>query len=106
MKTTLSILGGLAIILLVTLLDSSLTSDESTNYYQMIDEESVDADTSNQSIQKSVSTYFEYRLEEMKEVDGYIVETYQEYEVHEDAEGEVISRIPTSNYNYLKYQKE
>ncbi len=36
-------------------------------------------------------------------IDGYIVETYQEFEVIRDQEGEIIESVPTSNYNYLRY---
>ena len=44
-------------------------------------------------------------LEEKTEIDGYIVETYREYEVYKDDKGQVIKKVPTSNYDYLRYYK-
>ncbi|WP_042355830.1 hypothetical protein [Bacillus rubiinfantis] len=38
------------------------------------------------------------------EKDGnYIIETYQEYEVHKDQEGNVLEEIPTSKTETLRY---
>ncbi|MFZ3590591.1 hypothetical protein ACOI1C_15400 [Bacillus sp. DJP31] len=36
-------------------------------------------------------------------IDGYILETYQEFEVIRDEEGEIIESAATSNFNYLRY---
>lgn len=36
-------------------------------------------------------------------IDGYIVETYQEFEVYRDQKGKIMRSVPTSNYDYLKY---
>jgi hypothetical protein len=36
-------------------------------------------------------------------IDGYVIETYQEFEVIRDKGGEIISSTPTSNYDYLRY---
>ncbi|RBP87877.1 hypothetical protein DFO70_11768 [Cytobacillus firmus] len=46
-----------------------------------------------------------HEIDEDKEVDGYIIETYREYEIYKDEEGNVIKQVPTSNFNYLKYKK-
>lgn len=40
-----------------------------------------------------------------KEVDGYIIETYREYEVHRDENGKIIKQVPTSNFEYIRYKK-
>ncbi|WNF24774.1 hypothetical protein [Mesobacillus jeotgali] len=50
---------------------------------------------------------FEYVHEKAidKEVDGYIVETYREYEVHRDQNGKIVKQIPISNYEYVRYRK-
>ena len=40
-----------------------------------------------------------------KEVSGYIIETYREYESYKDKSGEIIKDVPTSNYDYLRYKK-
>lgn len=44
-------------------------------------------------------------LENKSEVDGVIVETYQEYEIYKDENGKVVKKIPTSHFDYLRYQK-
>ena len=44
-------------------------------------------------------------LESKSEVDDDIVETYQEYEIYKDENGQVIKKVPTSNYEYLRYKK-
>jgi hypothetical protein len=46
-----------------------------------------------------------YIFEEKNEVDGYIIETYREYEIYTDENGSIIKQIPTSNFEYLKYKK-
>ncbi|MEN2767542.1 hypothetical protein [Ornithinibacillus xuwenensis] len=104
MKSTLFIIGGLLVIALAAFLDSPSSNRDNTIVYDRNEEQTIGVDA--EQVENSASTYFEFRLEEMNEVDDYIVETYQEYEVHEDAAGNVIVRIPTSKYNYLKYQKE
>jgi hypothetical protein len=40
-----------------------------------------------------------------EEVDGYIVETFREYEVYKDKDGNILKQVPTSNYDYIKYKK-
>lgn len=42
-------------------------------------------------------------LEAKSEVDGYVVETYREYEMYKDKNGNVVKKVPTSNYDYLRY---
>ena len=42
-------------------------------------------------------------LESKTKKDGYIVETYREYEFYRDKNGQVIKKIPTSNENTLRY---
>lgn len=64
-----------------------------------------DPETSN-NILETIIPEFEYLHEEAldKEVDGYIVETYREYEIHRDQAGNIIKQIPTSNYEYIRYR--
>ena len=47
----------------------------------------------------------ESRLVDMYLEDGYSVEVYQEYEVYKDEQGNVIERVATENYNYLRYKQ-
>ncbi|MBB6446969.1 hypothetical protein [Bacillus benzoevorans] len=42
-------------------------------------------------------------FESKSKKDGYIVETYREYQFYRDENGQVIKKVPTSNYNYLRY---
>ncbi|MDR7001675.1 hypothetical protein [Neobacillus niacini] len=43
------------------------------------------------------------KLEKVEKVDGYFVETYQEYEVYKDENGKVKKEIPTDHVETLKY---
>ncbi len=44
-------------------------------------------------------------LESKSEVDDDIVETYPEYEIYKDENGQVVKKVPTSKYEYLRYKK-
>ena len=44
-------------------------------------------------------------LESRSEVDDDIVETYREYEIYKDENGQVVKKVPTSKYEYLRYKK-
>jgi len=48
---------------------------------------------------------YEYRLDKTEEHDGYIVETYREYEIYKNEKGKIVKTIPTENYNYIRYKK-
>ena len=45
----------------------------------------------------------EEKLEKIEKVDGYIVETYQEYEVYKDKDGNVLKSEPTGKTDTLQY---
>jgi hypothetical protein len=45
----------------------------------------------------------EEKLEKTKKVDGYIVESYQEYEVYKDKDGNVVKSEPTGKIDTLRY---
>ncbi|SLL32577.1 Uncharacterised protein [Mycobacteroides abscessus subsp. abscessus] len=47
----------------------------------------------------------EYRLEETKEEDGFIVEVYREYEIYKNRQGEVVKTVATDNTEYIHYAK-
>ncbi|NHM31035.1 hypothetical protein [Neobacillus terrae] len=47
---------------------------------------------------------FEEKLESRKEIGGYIVETYREYEVYKDKDGNILKSTPTSKTDTLKYK--
>ncbi|RLL47761.1 hypothetical protein D8M04_00305 [Oceanobacillus piezotolerans] len=69
---------------------------------------SEENEESNQEVNASVHSEerthsLEYRLEEKNIVDGYVIETYREYETYRDKEGKIIESLPTSKYDYLRY---
>jgi hypothetical protein len=45
----------------------------------------------------------EEKLEKTEHVDGYTVETYQEFEVYRDKAGNITKKVPTSKTETLKY---
>ncbi|WP_066062721.1 hypothetical protein [Neobacillus soli] len=45
----------------------------------------------------------EEKLEKSEKVNGYIVETYEEYEVYKDEDGNVLKSEPTGKIDTLKY---
>ncbi|MFP5111868.1 hypothetical protein ACSU64_05755 [Bacillaceae bacterium C204] len=45
----------------------------------------------------------EEKLEKIERVDDYIVETYQEYEVYKDKDGNVLKSEPTGKIDTLQY---
>jgi Rieske Fe-S protein len=53
--------------------------------------------------QSSDVPVLEEKLEKRENVNGYIVETYQEYEVYKDKDGKVIKSEPTGKTDTLKY---
>lgn len=61
----------------------------------------------NEEILDTIMPEFEYvhEKDKDKEVDGYIVETYREFEVHRDQNGKIVKQIPTSIYEYVRYRK-
>ncbi|MGV3464570.1 MAG: hypothetical protein ACO1OT_04675 [Heyndrickxia sp.] len=48
----------------------------------------------------------EERLVGTEEVDGYTVETYQEFEIYKDKDGNIQKVVPTTNFNYVKYKSD
>lgn len=46
----------------------------------------------------------EEQLEKTEKVDGYIVETYKEYEVYKDKDGNVINSEPTGKTDSIRYR--
>ena len=53
-----------------------------------------------------VRSFYEFVQEDVSTENGEFMETYREYEFFEGKDGEIIKKIPTDNYNYLKYQLE
>jgi hypothetical protein len=53
----------------------------------------------------SIIPSLEYIFESQEEVDGYMIETYREYEIYRDENGDMIKKVPTSHFDFLKYKK-
>ncbi|MUK87973.1 hypothetical protein GMD78_06120 [Ornithinibacillus sp. L9] len=104
MKTSVYLLGLVAIFILVGFLEAQtiMDNEKKTNHYNFTDEtESVNA-----SGEPNLPSSTQYVLEESREEDGEIVEVYGEYEIYEDENGVVVERVPTSNYEFLRYKEE
>lgn len=54
-------------------------------------------------IPADINTDSEEKLVKKENEGGYIVETYREYDVYKDKDGNVIKEVPTSVYDELKY---
>ncbi|WP_078544148.1 hypothetical protein [Litchfieldia alkalitelluris] len=52
---------------------------------------------------ENIIPVFEDRLVDTQLKDGYIVEEYREYELYIDENGKLLKTVPTSNYNYIRY---
>ncbi|WP_087973269.1 hypothetical protein [Oceanobacillus rekensis] len=77
----------------------------STSFHDVANEESIEIIAETEKEQEPVTySSSEYIFEEEKVENGYRIEVYREYEIHEDEEGNRIKKVPTSNYNYLKYK--
>jgi hypothetical protein len=47
----------------------------------------------------------DYLLEKTEELDGYVVETYREYEFYYDVNGNLIKKVPTRHLDFIRYKK-
>lgn len=54
---------------------------------------------------ESIIPTFEYILEKTEEEDGYLVETYREFEFYQDENGNLIKKVPTGNLDFIRYKK-
>ena len=69
------------------------------------DTTSANATNDQESEQSKQVPILETKLVDVTEDAGYVVEVYREFEVYKDEEGEIIERIPTENYQYLRYKE-
>lgn len=92
------------IVALVAYLDSPYSFIHSDYSYSTISEPAVA-----QPVDVEPSTdvpVLEYMLDDVQKMNGYFVETYQEYEVYYDEEGKVVKREPTSKTESIRYWDE
>ena len=106
MKKYFPFLILLFVFLLVGFLDSQDHRPmESSNLPGSVEEDDTEVNSS-EGASPSNTWELEMVLEGTKIVDGSKVETYREYEIYKDENGTIVKRVPTSNYNYLRYEKE
>lgn len=115
MKKFITFIGVFTIFGAVIYLDSSTNSlvDEfkTSVLYPYVPEdvkvdrtEEADAQVQNNQPDTLIpSLEFIFEIEE--EIDGYIVETYREYEIYRDEKGNKIKQVPTSHFEYIRYKK-
>jgi hypothetical protein len=72
---------------------------------ETVSPEEIDEQSSKNEEIAALNFSLEMVLESKSEIDDYIVETYQEYEIYKDKTGQVIKKIPTSHFDYLRYRK-
>jgi len=101
MKKFISIIGIAAILLFVFYMESPINASYGGVSHLAETEAQEVSSTEEETVPY---TSLEYHLEDREQVDGYIVETYREYEIYENENGVVVEREPTSNYDYLRYQ--
>ncbi|UOQ45599.1 hypothetical protein MUN89_06565 [Halobacillus salinarum] len=106
MKKMSSFIVLLAVFLLVGFVDSPQITDlYETAVFSVspnnAEAEEVFAPQDTPSHYSSLEMY----LERKDQVGDYIVETYREYEIYKDTNGTITKKVPTSNYNYLRYYK-
>ncbi|MGQ4668466.1 hypothetical protein ACUIJN_22065 [Metabacillus halosaccharovorans] len=79
-------------------------NEQAISTFPVPEEETSSATAAEEEEVKGIPV-LESRLVDMYLEDGYSVEVYQEYEVYEDEQGNVIERVATENYNYLRYKQ-
>lgn len=99
---------GLMLLCVYLVFANTPISQKYSNIEYLETDASVQNDSeTNDDILELIMPELEYLHEKDKdeEVDGYIVETYREYEIYKDQDGNIIKQVPTSNFNYIKYKK-
>jgi hypothetical protein len=106
MQKTFSLLGVGLILVVVGFLESPMNSNNNgvASFQPDVTQETIEVSAQGQQKTAPSFSSLEYILEETKEVNGYIVETYREYELYEDKNGDTVKRVPTSNYDYIRYK--
>ncbi|CEG27368.1 hypothetical protein [Bacillus sp. B-jedd] len=95
-------LFGLAVAITTTAYLDSPFSIMNKNYSNV----TVGARQASVMFEKSAPNLVEYemKLADKQKRNGYIIETYREYEVKRDQEGKIIDSKPTSKVEEIKYR--
>ncbi|WP_186577029.1 hypothetical protein [Aquibacillus kalidii] len=104
MKTLFSMLILVLLFAFVGFIESQNNTEEMIGAYSSALDESETVSTH----ERKVPSYTELDLilEGKEEVDGQIVETYQEYEIYKDDQGNIVKKVPTANYSYISYNAQ
>ncbi|MEH7443703.1 hypothetical protein V7201_15430 [Bacillus sp. JJ1122] len=107
MKQTFGLLSLLLLCIYLIFNNSAISQINSNSEYLETDAPVQNDQNANDEVSKLILPEFEYihQKDEDQEVDGYIVETYREYEIYKDQFGNIIKQVPTSNFDYIKYKK-
>ncbi|MBN9653529.1 hypothetical protein J0K78_04550 [Halobacillus sp. GSS1] len=106
MKKMYPFLILLGIFALIGYMESPRMKPEEPSHYPISTEESETEAVAQGEHGTTMNLELELVYEGTKVVDGTKVEAYREYEVYKDRDGKVVNRIPTTHYNYLKYENQ
>lgn len=98
-------LSGLLLLCIYLVYNSPQISQKNSDIETIETGANINQETSDE-ILETILPELEYvhEKDKDKEVDGYIIETYREYEVHRDEDGKIIKQVPTSNFEYIRYR--
>lgn len=107
MKQTFGLLSLMLLCIYLVFNHSAISQKNSNSESIEIDAPVQDDQSANADVSELLLPELEYihQKDEDEEVDGYIVETYREYEIYKDQYGNIIKQVPTSNFDYIKYKK-
>ncbi|WP_053363621.1 hypothetical protein [Bacillus sp. FJAT-27251] len=94
---------GLFLLLFLGALQLVITELE--QYFPDKDAVTVFSFKSEEELNDEMLPQLEMFLVGREEVDGYMVETYREYEIIKDPEGKLIQKTATENYEYIRYKQ-
>jgi hypothetical protein len=95
--------AGLFLLLFLGALQLVITEFE--RYFHDEDAVTVSSFKSEEELRDEMLPQLEMFLVGREEVDGYMVETYREYEIIKDSEGKLIQKTATENYEYIRYKQ-
>ncbi|MHC0038259.1 hypothetical protein [Pseudoneobacillus sp. C159] len=84
---------------------SILYTPEEMETVSMQDEVRIEEETDETDQTEGIIPTFEYLLEKTEELDGYVVETYREYEFYRNDNGQLLKKIPTKHLDFIRYKK-
>lgn len=110
MKKFMSLIVIMVFLGVVTYFESfDLKRNDTANLYFFSDSSSnqpVNAEVNEEEMSENMAPVLELKFIERKKADdgSYYIETYEEYEVFKDKDGNVIKSHPTGHFEYLKYE--